>query len=81
VRSAASAREALEVLLTWTPDVLVLDISMPDMDGYELLSAIRGSRAYARFRPWPLRPAPMNATEIAAFRPDLSSIFGSLTTL
>jgi CheY-like chemotaxis protein len=42
VRSAASAREALELLLTWTPDVLVLDISMPDMDGYELLSAIRG---------------------------------------
>jgi CheY-like chemotaxis protein len=42
VRAASSAKEALEVLLTWTPDVLLLDISMPDMDGYQLLAMIRG---------------------------------------
>ena len=42
VRSAGSARAALEMLLTWTPDVLVLDISMPDIDGYQLLQTIRG---------------------------------------
>jgi CheY-like chemotaxis protein len=42
VRSAGSARDALEMLLTWTPDLLVLDISMPDIDGYELLQTIRG---------------------------------------
>jgi CheY-like chemotaxis protein len=40
VRSAASAREVLELLRTWTPDVLLLDISMPDMDGCELLVLI-----------------------------------------
>jgi CheY-like chemotaxis protein len=40
VRSATSAREALEVLRTWTPDVILLDISMPDMDGCELLMLI-----------------------------------------
>ena len=42
VRSATSARGALEVLQTWTPDVLLLDISMPDMDGCELLMRIHG---------------------------------------
>jgi CheY-like chemotaxis protein len=42
VRGAGTARAALEMLLTWTPDVMVLDISMPDIDGYQLLEAIRG---------------------------------------
>ena len=50
VRGARTAREALELLLTWTPDVLLLDISMPEMDGYELLAAIRGVQ---RFREIP----------------------------
>jgi CheY-like chemotaxis protein len=41
VRTAQDAREALGILHEWKPDVLLLDISMPYMDGYELLSAIR----------------------------------------
>jgi CheY-like chemotaxis protein len=42
VRSSRTGRGALEALLTWTPDILLLDISMPDMDGFQLLSTIRG---------------------------------------
>ncbi len=42
VRTVKNAREALELLLTWTPDVLLLDIAMPDMDGVELLATVRG---------------------------------------
>ncbi len=41
VRTARSAREALNVLRTWTPDVILLDVSLPDMDGCDLLAAIR----------------------------------------
>jgi CheY-like chemotaxis protein len=41
VRTARNAREALALLPTWKPDVLLLDIQMPVMNGYELLSAIR----------------------------------------
>ena len=43
VRRATSAREALELLPSFKPDVMLLDIGMPDMDGYQLLSAIRSN--------------------------------------
>jgi len=42
VRTARDAREALDILSTWEPDVVLLDIEMPNMNGYDLLSAIRG---------------------------------------
>jgi signal transduction histidine kinase len=41
VRFAASAQEALQLLEQWTPDVVITDLGMPDMDGYELLRRIR----------------------------------------
>jgi two-component system CheB/CheR fusion protein len=41
VRSAMGGPEALQLLKTWTPEVLLLDIEMPGMDGYQLLTAIR----------------------------------------
>jgi PAS domain S-box-containing protein len=42
VRTAASAEEALEDLLHAGADVLIADIGMPDVDGYELIRRIRG---------------------------------------
>jgi CheY-like chemotaxis protein len=41
VRSCARAREALELLRAWRPDVLVSDIAMPDEDGYWLIGQLR----------------------------------------
>jgi CheY-like chemotaxis protein/nitrogen-specific signal transduction histidine kinase len=41
VRGAASAREALEIVEVWRPDVIVSDLSMPEADGYELLRQLR----------------------------------------
>jgi len=41
--TAASAREAREVLEHFTPEVLLLDIAMPEEDGYSLLRQIRAS--------------------------------------
>ena len=41
VRSATNARDALETLTSFKPDVMLLDISLPEMDGYDLLKAIR----------------------------------------
>ena len=41
VRLAGSARQAVEMLGRWKPDVLVTDIAMPDQDGCDLLATIR----------------------------------------
>jgi PAS domain S-box-containing protein len=41
VDSAASGAEALKLLATATPDVLVADLGMPYMDGFQLIREIR----------------------------------------
>jgi response regulator RpfG family c-di-GMP phosphodiesterase len=38
---ADSGREALEVISHTTPDIILLDLVMPEMDGYEVYKAIR----------------------------------------
>lgn len=44
-RVAARASEALTVLDDWRPDVIVSDIGMPDMDGYEFVKQLRSRSA------------------------------------
>ena len=39
---AANGREALEKIREMQPDLVLLDIQMPEMDGYEVLREIRG---------------------------------------
>jgi CheY-like chemotaxis protein len=43
VTTAASGREALQLLAAVHPDILVSDIGMPEMDGYELITRIRAA--------------------------------------
>jgi signal transduction histidine kinase/ActR/RegA family two-component response regulator len=45
VRVAGSAAQALQVLDTWRPDVLISDIAMPEEDGYVLIKKIRARSA------------------------------------
>jgi PAS domain S-box-containing protein len=40
-RVAASGKDALALLDDWLPDVIVSDIGMPGMDGYEFMRALR----------------------------------------
>jgi CheY-like chemotaxis protein len=44
-RVATRASEALSVLDDWHPDVIVSDIGMPDMDGYEFARQLRARPA------------------------------------
>jgi CheY-like chemotaxis protein len=41
VETAGTAAEALELVQHWVPDLLVIDLHLPDLDGYALLTALR----------------------------------------
>ena len=44
VGEASDGRQVLEVVADLRPDVLLLDLSMPDMDGLEVLAELRKTR-------------------------------------
>ena len=45
VRTAADAREGLLIAESFAPDLVVCDIGLPDVDGYELVQALRDKLA------------------------------------
>jgi DNA-binding NarL/FixJ family response regulator len=48
VGEAGTGREALDVVPGAYPDLLILDINLPDMDGFEVLRSLRRKRALIR---------------------------------
>ncbi len=42
VRTAGSGLEALSLVRQWKPDLLVLDVMLPDVDGFEVTRRLRG---------------------------------------
>ena len=45
VRAAGTALDALREIVDWAPDVVVLDLGLPDIDGAELLKMLRAVSA------------------------------------
>jgi CheY-like chemotaxis protein len=50
VRVAADGRAALDSLHEWRPDLIVLDLMMPEMDGYAFRAAQRAEANAADIR-------------------------------
>lgn len=48
VRSVATAREALTVLLEGNIDAMLTDLHLPRVDGFELIGQVRSNPGYAR---------------------------------
>lgn len=48
VRKAFSGQEALDILSGYTPDVVILDVMMPGMDGFEVAKSIRNSPSLSK---------------------------------
>jgi len=45
---ATSASQALDILRTNRPDLILMDINMPDMDGYTLTAQIKSMPGFAQ---------------------------------
>jgi two-component system response regulator MprA len=48
VRTATNGHDALAVLASWRPDVILLDLMMPEMDGWAFLARQRLHRDLVR---------------------------------
>jgi signal transduction histidine kinase len=59
VATASGHATAMATCEAWRPDLLVLDIGMPEMDGYELLPKLRGRLS--------ARPAELPAVALSGF--------------
>lgn len=45
VRTEATGADALQAVVAWEPDVVVLDLGLPDLDGADVLRMLRGVSA------------------------------------
>ena len=48
VATAADGEEALRVIEAFQPDIMLLDLEMPNMDGFEVLERLRASETWRR---------------------------------
>lgn len=73
VEVAKNGREALEQTLKFKPDVILLDIMIPDIDGLKVLKTIRTAPEYAKIQPLILVTTNVMQQDIS----DQASLYGA----
>ena len=68
VRRATCSEEALDVLDSYEPDLVLLDIGMPGMDGYMLTQKIKSSDKTKQLKIVALTASAMKGDDIKAFK-------------
>lgn len=48
VRAAHSAEEAIDLIATWEPDLAILDVMLPCMNGIDLAIVLKANHPYCR---------------------------------
>ena len=67
VRSCATGAEGIEAAMAWQPDLILLDVMMPVMDGPAVFESLRGAPETAAI-PVVFITARTQAKEVAALR-------------
>jgi CheY-like chemotaxis protein len=73
VRRASTTIEGLRILASWVPDVLLLDIELPDLDGYDLLATARYSPRLLGTPAVAISGHPLDTSHRRATRPGFSA--------
>ena len=68
VLPAATGQEALSLAAAWTPDVIVLDLGLPDIDGWEVARQLKAAPATANIPIIALTGADLPHERVSAMR-------------
>ena len=80
VAGAPGGREALELIRARRPDLLILDLMMPDVSGFDVLAQLRASPGTADLPVVILTAKELTAAERSALAQDVQAVFAKATT-
>ena len=79
LQEAANGQEALDVCANWKPDLILLDLHMPVLDGYAMLEAIQEDGQYQDLQDIPVLLFTADAMEENILRMKTYDTAGILT--
>ncbi|MFQ5854394.1 MAG: response regulator transcription factor [Anaerolineae bacterium] len=70
VAEATTGRAGLEVVHNWGADIILLDLHLPDISGWEVLATVRSTESLRNTRVIIISVEPPDSTLIRQLRPD-----------